>query len=45
MLDDKTTPQMLLKSLIDKGVTVNRFELATPSLNEIFIKVVGNENG
>ena len=44
MLDAKTTPQMLLGSLVRKGIAVNRFELSTPSLNEIFIKVVGDEH-
>ena len=45
MLDNKTTPQMLLERLLHKGITINRFELSTPSLNEIFIRVVGDENG
>jgi len=44
VLDDKITPQMILEQLVKKGVAVNRFELSTPSLNEIFIKVVGKEN-
>ena len=43
-LDNKTTPQMLLERLVKKGVVVNRFELSTPSLTEIFIKVVGDEH-
>ncbi|MFY9812602.1 MAG: ATP-binding cassette domain-containing protein [Dehalococcoidales bacterium] len=43
-LDAKTTPQMLLERLVQKGIVVNRFELSTPSLTEIFIKVVGNEH-
>ncbi len=43
-LDTKTTPQMLLERLVQKGIVVNRFELSTPSLTEIFIKVVGNEH-
>ena len=43
-LDAKTTPQMLLERLIQKGIVVNRFELSTPSLTEIFIKVVGDEH-
>ena len=42
MLDEKTTPQILLGNLVKKGVAVSRFELSTPSLNEIFIKVVGD---
>lgn len=44
MLDVKTTPQMVLEQLVRKGITVNRFELSTPPLNEIFIKVAGDEN-
>jgi len=43
-LDAKTTPQMLLERLVQKGIVVNRFELSTPSLTEIFIKVVGDEH-
>jgi ABC-2 type transport system ATP-binding protein len=42
VLDVTTTPQQLLERLIKKGIVVNRFELSTPSLNEIFLKVVGN---
>ena len=45
MLDMQTTPQMLLERLVKQGIIINRFELSTPSLNEIFIKVVGAENG
>jgi len=42
VLDGKTTPQQLLERLVARGIAVNRFEIATPSLNEIFIKVAGN---
>jgi len=42
VLGATTTPQQLLERLIKKGITVNRFELSTPSLNEIFIEVVGD---
>jgi len=42
MLDTTTTPQQILERLVNKGVKVNRFELSTPSLNDIFIKVAGN---
>jgi len=42
VLDATTTPQQLLERLVKKGIAVNRFELSTPSLNEIFLKVVGN---
>jgi ABC-2 type transport system ATP-binding protein len=40
-LDEKTTPQDILQQLIDKRVTVTRFEIGTPSLNEIFIRIAG----
>jgi ABC-2 type transport system ATP-binding protein len=44
VLDGKTTPQQLLEKLISRGVVINRFEIATPPLNEIFIEVVGKGN-
>jgi ABC-2 type transport system ATP-binding protein len=44
MLDAQTTPQMLLERLVKRGIVVNRFELSTPSLTEIFIKVAGDEH-
>jgi ABC-2 type transport system ATP-binding protein len=31
-------PQILLKRLVDAGVTVNKFELVEPSLHDIFIE-------
>jgi len=40
-LDNKTAPQDILQQLIDKRVTVTRFEIGTPSLNEIFIRIAG----
>jgi ABC-2 type transport system ATP-binding protein len=43
-LDGKTTPQQVLKTLVDRGIIVNRFELAMPPLNEIFIKVAGEQH-
>ena len=39
-LNGRVSPQEVLAALVAKGVTVNRFEVATPSLNEIFIQVV-----
>ena len=39
-LDGHTSPQEVLSALINKGVIVDRFEVSTPSLNEIFIQVV-----
>jgi len=41
VLDGKTTPQQVLAHLVGHGVVINRFEMATPSLNEIFLKEVG----
>jgi ABC-2 type transport system ATP-binding protein len=41
VLDDLTTPQRVLEQLLERGFIVNRFEVATPSLNEIFLKMVG----
>ena len=43
-LDGKTTPQQVLQTLLSRGVIVNRFELAMPPLNDIFIKVAGEQH-
>ena len=43
-LDDTTSPQQLLEDLLARGIIVNRYEIATPPLNEIFIKVVGEHD-
>jgi len=40
-LADDITPKQVLERLVASGVTINRFEVATPSLNDIFIDVVG----
>jgi len=44
VLDSRTTPQQMLERLVSAGVAVNRFEVATPSLNEIFLEVAGHKN-
>ncbi len=36
-----TTPQTILDRLRDRKITINRFEVTTPSLNEIFLNLVG----
>jgi ABC-2 type transport system ATP-binding protein len=41
ILDANTTPQQVLERLVSRGIVINRFEIATPPLNEIFLKVVG----
>ena len=43
LLDGHTTPQQVLSNLLNQGVIVDRFEVSTPSLNEIFIQVVKEE--
>jgi ABC-2 type transport system ATP-binding protein len=44
LLDGKTTPQQLLERLVSRGIVIKRFEIATPPLNEIFLKVVGESH-
>jgi ABC-2 type transport system ATP-binding protein len=44
VLTPETTPQMILQSIVQKGIAVNRFEIALPSLNEIFIRVAGGNH-
>ena len=44
MLDGKTIPQQILEHLTSRGTVINRFEVATPSLNEIFLKEVGKKS-
>jgi ABC-2 type transport system ATP-binding protein len=44
VLDENTTPQQVLERLVSGGTIINRFEVATPSLNEIFLEVAGKNN-
>jgi len=44
VLDTASTPQQVLKELVNAGVSMDRFEVATPSLNEIFLQVVGGNH-
>ena len=41
VLDGTATPQQILENLVSKGITITRFEIATPPLNDIFIQIVG----
>ncbi len=40
ILEPEATPQSILRQLVEADVTVDRFEVATPPLAEIFINVV-----
>jgi ABC-2 type transport system ATP-binding protein len=42
-LDDATTPQDILGALVSHNIVLEQFEIAVPSLDEIFIKVVEKE--
>jgi ABC-2 type transport system ATP-binding protein len=44
LLDGKTSPQKVLTSLVNRDITVNRFEVATPPLSEIFIQVARGQS-
>jgi ABC-2 type transport system ATP-binding protein len=44
VLDGNTTPKQVLKRLASTGVVIKRFEVATPSLNEIFLEVAGKNH-
>jgi ABC-2 type transport system ATP-binding protein len=44
LLDGSTTPQQVLAYLVSRGIEINRFEVATPSLNEIFLKEAGKKS-
>jgi ABC-2 type transport system ATP-binding protein len=39
-LSDETSPQQILQALMDNGTVLERFEIAIPTLDEIFIRVV-----
>ena len=39
-LDGETSPQRVLEELVAKNLPLSRFEVSTPSLDEIFIQVV-----
>jgi len=44
LLDVNTTPKQVLERLVSTGIVINRFEVATPSLNEIFLKVAAKNH-
>ena len=44
-LTGETTPQQVLEQLIREQTTIEQFEIATPTLDEIFIKAVQEDVG
>jgi len=44
VLAPDTTPQIILDRLRDRGIAINRFEITTPSLNEIFLDIAGGKS-
>jgi ABC-2 type transport system ATP-binding protein len=40
LLEEETDPQSVLQELLAKGLRLSKFEIAVPTLDEIFIKVV-----
>ena len=44
MLGGQMTPQDILSQLVSQGIEVQQFELAAPQLDEIFIKVVQEQD-
>ena len=44
-LDEATTPGVVLSQLVSRGVDVQQFEIAAPTLDEIFIQVVQERGG
>ncbi len=42
-LDQETSPQEILQQLVSQQCVIERFEIALPSLDEIFIRVVGEQ--
>jgi ABC-2 type transport system ATP-binding protein len=41
VLSPETTPENILDQLRERNVTIDRFEVSTPSLNDIFLDIVG----
>ena len=42
ILNDATSPQEILEELVKQGITINRYEVSTPPLHDIFLQVVGD---
>jgi ABC-2 type transport system ATP-binding protein len=44
VLAPDTTPQAVLDRLRERGTTINRFEITTPTLHDIFVKLAGGND-
>ncbi len=44
VLASDTRPQIILDRIREQGIDINRFEVKTPSLNEIFLKLAGADH-
>jgi ABC-2 type transport system ATP-binding protein len=42
-LDSETSARSVLEQLVESDMKINRFEISTPSLNDIFIQLAGEE--
>jgi ABC-2 type transport system ATP-binding protein len=43
LLDQQTSPQDVLQQLVSQHSAIEQFEIALPSLDEIFIRVVSEQ--
>lgn len=41
VLEGDVNPQQVLRHLVTRGTVINRFEIASPTLTEIFLRIVG----
>ena len=44
VLASDTTPQIILDQIRERGIAINRFEITTPTLNEIFLNIAGGNH-
>ena len=43
-LDGRTSPQKVLSQILEQGASINRFEVSTPALNDIFLQVAAEND-
>ena len=43
-LEDGVQPQAVLQALVERGVAIERFEVAMPSLEDVFVRVAGRKS-